>query len=131
MSVPITALYAGLLALIVIVLGFQVGRARLAKGISILHGNDLELATVIRRHANFTESVPLALLLMVIVELNGGAPGLLHGVGLVLLIGRIIHPLGLKHDQLRNPLRGIGSLATSLSILILAVTALWQFAGAE
>src|SRR5262245_64621141 len=122
MAVPITGLYSGILALIVIVLGFQVGMARLAKGVSILHGNDLELATVIRRHANFTEAVPIALILMAIVELNGGPTGLLHATGVLLVVARILHPLGLRHDQLRNPLRGIGALGTTLVTLVLGIT---------
>ena len=44
MSVPITGLYSGLLALILIALGFQVGSLRSATGISILHGDNMDLA---------------------------------------------------------------------------------------
>ena len=75
MIVPITALYAGVLALIVGVLGFQVGSTRSRVGISILHGDDMDLAEKIRRHANFTENVPLALILMAVLELNGCSTG--------------------------------------------------------
>lgn len=127
MQVPITAFYAGLLALISVVLGFQVGLMRLSTGVSILHGTDMVLATKIRRHANFTEGVPLALLLLCIIELNGSGPGLLHGLGAVLVVARIVHPLGLHHDQLRSPLRGIGSGATTLVTIIAALVAIWGF----
>ena len=43
--VPITALYAGLLALIAIALGAVIGPLRVRTGISILHGDNMELAT--------------------------------------------------------------------------------------
>jgi hypothetical protein len=81
---------------------------RLRTGISILHGDNMELATAIRRHANFTESVPFALILLGFLELNGArrAPARArHRAGRA----RSSHPLGLQHDNVRNPLRGIGA----------------------
>jgi uncharacterized membrane protein YecN with MAPEG domain len=127
---PITALYAALLTLIAIVLGYQVGRARLQAGVSILHGDDMELATLIRRHANFTESVPLALILIAALELNGAGAGLLHGLGAALVLCRIAHPIGLRHDDMRQPLRGIGAGGTTLVMLIAALVLLWKVATA-
>src|SRR5262245_32970251 len=96
-------------------------------GISILHGENMELATKIRRHANFTEAVPLALILLGALELNGASPGLLHGLGIALVVARIAHPLGLHHDNMRNPLRGIGSGGTVLVSLIAAVMLIWGY----
>jgi uncharacterized membrane protein YecN with MAPEG domain len=125
--VPITALYAGLLALIVIVLGGVIGPLRLRANISILHGNDMVLATAIRRHGNFTESVPFALILLGFLELNGASPGLLHGLGIALVVSRIAHPLGLKHDNVRNPLRGIGAGGTTLVTLIAGGMLIWGY----
>ena len=127
MIVPITALYAGVLALIVGVLGFQVGSTRSRVGISILHGDDMDLAEKIRRHANFTENVPLALILMAVLELNGTSAALLHGLGLALVLARIAHPIGLHHDNMRHPLRAVGAGGTFLVTLIAALTAIWQF----
>jgi uncharacterized membrane protein YecN with MAPEG domain len=125
--VPITALYAGLLALISIVLGIRVGMMRGSTGISILHGDNMVLATQIRRHANFTEAVPIALILIAFLELNGASPGLLHGLGIALVAARIAHPLGLHHDNMRSPLRGIGAGGTVLVTLIAAVMLIWGF----
>ena len=72
----------------------------------------MELATRIRRHGNFIEGVPFALILLAALELNGASPGLLHGLGIALVLSRIAHPIGLKHDNLRNPLRAIGAAGT-------------------
>jgi hypothetical protein len=129
MPVPITALYAGLLALIGSALAFSIGPARLRTGISILHGDDMELATRIRRHANFVEHVPIALILIGVLELNGASAGLLHGLGAALVVARILHPIGLRHDNMRHPLRSIGAGVSALVILISAVVAIWQFIG--
>ena len=125
--VPITALYAGLLTLIVIALGGVIGPMRLRTGISILHGDNMELATRIRRHANFTESVPFALILLGFLELNGASTGLLHGLGIALVASRIVHPLGLQHDNVRNPLRGIGAGVTTLVTLVAGVMLIWGY----
>ena len=73
MPVPIIALYAGLLALWVGYPGFRVGSMHGSTGISILHGDNTELAARIRCHANFTESVPPALIPMALIERNGAA----------------------------------------------------------
>jgi uncharacterized protein len=130
MPVAITAFYAGILALIAIVLGVQVGLMRVKTGVSILHGNNMELAQVIRRHANFTEAVPIALILMGLIELDGASRTLLHSLGAALVVTRIAHPIGLTHDNLRSPLRGVGALGTTLITLVAAIVAIWQFLGA-
>jgi uncharacterized membrane protein YecN with MAPEG domain len=107
-------------------LGAQVGLMRARTGISILHGDNMELADKIRRHANFTENAPLALILLAILELNGAGPVLLHALGIGLVAARIAHPLGLHHDNIQNPLRAIGSGGTTLILLVAAGAALWQ-----
>jgi hypothetical protein len=130
MHLYVTGLYAGILALILGWLGFQVGAMRGRTGISILHGDNMELAEKIRRHANFTENVPLALILLAILELNGSSAWLLHGLGVVLVASRVAHPLGLHHDRVQHPLRAAGAGGTALVTLVAALTALWQFASA-
>ncbi len=127
--VPITALYAALLALIATVLAFQVGSMRGSTKISILHGDNMELAEKMRRHQNFTEAVPMALILFAVVELNGASTTLLHALGGSLVLARIAHPMGLHHDNIRHPLRAVGAIGTLLVTLIAAGVALWQFAG--
>jgi uncharacterized protein len=125
--VPITAFYAGLLALILIALAGAIGPLRMRTGISILYGNDMVLATAVRRHGNFIEGVPFALILLAALELNGASPVLLHGLGIALVLSRIAHPIGLKHDNLRHPLRAIGAGGTVLVTLIAAVMLIWGF----
>jgi uncharacterized membrane protein YecN with MAPEG domain len=124
--VSITAFYAGLLAILALVLGLQVGRMRLRTGISLYDGGNKELAVAVRRHANFIENVPLALLLIMLAELNGTRVPIVHGLGVTLLVARILHPFGLDYDRMRTPLRGIGAGLTTLVIAAGAALAIWD-----
>ena len=67
----ITALYAGLLGLLSIVLAVQTGQIRGSTGITLGDGGNDELILAMRRHANFVEFVPIALILIGLLELNG------------------------------------------------------------
>jgi uncharacterized membrane protein YecN with MAPEG domain len=124
---PITGLYAGLLTLISLYLWMGVSGTRMKTRISLLHGDDLHLAEKVRRHANFSEHVPLALVLLGIIEINHARAGLLHGLGIVLTLGRVLHPLGIRHDVIPHPLRGIGAGATFVVTLVAGAVAIWQY----
>lgn len=128
--VPITALYAALLVAIFVVLTAKVGAQRRRSGTSILDGGDLALGLAMRKHGNFAEYVPLALVLMALVEANGGNAAFLHTAGIVLVLSRIVHPIGLRTDEMATPGRIAGAGGTLLMILALAVVALWQGVGA-
>lgn len=123
---PITALYAALLLAVFLALCALVGRQRGRANVSILHGDDMDLAVAIRRHGNFVEYVPFALVLMALVEANGGSALFLHVVGVLLLACRIAHPVGLRHEKPITPLRAIGAGGTLLLLLALGAMALWQ-----
>ena len=126
MVIPITALYAALLVAVLVCLTTQIGLMRAKTGISILDGGNKQVAVSMRRHGNFAEHVPLFIVLMAIVELNGGSSLFLHLVGIVLVVCRVAHPIGLHHDRVRAPLRLIGAVGTSLSTIALGVMALLQ-----
>ncbi len=126
MLVPATALYAALLGLVTIVLQLLVGQSRLRTGISVYDGGDKQLAVAIRRHANFAEHVPLVLILLALIELNGAPKPWIHILGIALLACRIVHPFGLKYDVARVPARGIGAFGTLLVTLAAILVAGWQ-----
>jgi uncharacterized protein len=125
---PITGLYAALLSLILLFLWSRVSAARMQTGIALLDGGHLELTYRIRRHANFVEHVPLALLLLAILERGGARAAILHALGATLVAARILHPLGIGERKMPNPLRAAGAGATFLVILAAAALLLWQYA---
>ena len=126
MLLPITALYAALMVAIMVWLGWGIGAMRGKTQISIGFGDSKELAEAGRRYGNFTEHVPLALVLLAIVELNGGNGVFLHIVGALLVLCRIAHPLGLHYDNISHPLRTIGAGGSLLLTVMLGATAIWQ-----
>lgn len=126
MQVPITALYAGLLAIYGIWLSSRAGILRGKTGISILHGDNMELAEKIRRHQNFTEYVPILLILFGVLELNGGSPVFLHILGAALVVARVAHAHGLYHDNISHPLRAVGAAGTALITVVAGIAAIWK-----
>jgi uncharacterized membrane protein YecN with MAPEG domain len=131
MSLPITALYAGILMIFALALSFYAGSFRGKSGISVLFGEpaNMDLAERIRIHQNFLEYVPMAIILMGILETNGGNATFLHVFGVVLIVARIAHAIGLKHDNMAHPGRAIGAGGTALISLVAALYTLWMVAG--
>lgn len=116
MPIPeITALYAGVLGLMAIGLGATAGLYRAKENIAIGDGGDLQLRLRMRRHANFVENVPLALILIALLEMQAVADTAIYALGAALLLGRILHWVGFN-DNARNPIRGFGAGLTTLSI---------------
>lgn len=129
MTLPITGLYVGLTIILAIVLGSRIGFYRAKVGISILDGGNMEVAQRMRVHGNLMETAALTLLAMAVIEINGAGSTLLHGLGIAYLLARIGHAIGLKHDNIRHPLRAIGAMGSTLVMLIAGLTAIWQFVG--
>lgn len=117
MTFHITALYASLLTLLVIVLANIISAKRGGAGISILHGDSLDLALWIRRHGNLVENLPLVLILMALCEAGGLVATWLHAIGVVLVLARLAHVAGLTKDNPKAPLRIMGGVGTQLVML--------------
>ena len=113
MPIPITGLYIGLTVLIAVVLGVRIGLARARTKISILDGGNPDVALKMRQHGNLLETAALTLLAMGVIEINGASPVLLHCLGIAYIICRILHPIGLKVDDITHPFRAIGGTALS------------------
>ena len=124
---PITALYGGLLVPLFIWLSVRVIGVRRSARVSVGDGGDKGLARRMRVHANFAEYVPLALLLMALAESLRTDPRLLHGLGIVLLAGRVAHAFGMSQAPDNFRLRAAGVIAT---FLVLIAGALACLAGA-
>lgn len=120
MTFPIiTSLYAGILGLFGFYLAISVGLYRTKVNIAIYDGDNQELRERIRKHGNFTETVPLGLIVLGLLEMSHpGAPTAIYILGGMLVLGRLLHPLGIKADNIKHPMRGIGMLLTMLSIVI-------------
>ena len=124
----ISGLYAALGALLISVLALRVMQLRHKHHVGLGGGGEESLTCAIRAHANAVEYLPIALLLLLIVELNETRTWLLHVFGIVLMAGRVLHALGLSARSGYSFGRFAGTLLTVLVILAMALLLLWQFA---
>ncbi len=92
----ITPLYAGVLTLLFLALSFRVIGARRSQRISLGDGNNAIMLRRMRAHGNFAEYVPLALVLMMLLELQNQSIWMVHVVGMLLLLGRVSHAIGVS-----------------------------------
>lgn len=123
----ITGLYAALSALLIVALALRVVWLRNQRKVGIGSGGDESLARAIRAHANAIEYIPIALLLLLILELDQTRPALLHVFGIVLIVGRLLHAIGLSGSGGYSFGRAFGIALTMLVILAMALLLLWRF----
>jgi len=132
MSIPVTLTYASFFAIFALVLSFRAGSYRGKAGVSILYGDpaNMELAQRIRVHQNFIEYVPMVLIVMGALEASGASRMFLYVVGDLLVIARIAHAVGLRHDNMSHVGRLIGAGGTALITLVVGAYGLWLGANA-
>jgi uncharacterized membrane protein YecN with MAPEG domain len=121
-SMPITALYASLLVPLYVLLAARIILMRFSARVSLGDGGDKDLLRRMRVHANFAEYVPFALLLMGLAESLALDARLLHGVGIVLALGRYAHAYGMSRRKDILPLRTGGMIATLSALIVLAAS---------
>ena len=93
-------------------------------------GSDPSLMLAVRAHGNFTEYVPLGLLLLALVESKGNHSKGVCFLGGSLLAGRVAHAVALRwpygegyHNSLRLAGMSLTFASIAGSILLLAVSA--------
>lgn len=92
---PVTSLVASLAAIALIVISVSVSLCRMKFGTKIGFGSDETLMRRIRAQANFTEYVPLVLILMGLAEYRGAASHWLWLLAGLLIAGRLLHYAGI------------------------------------
>lgn len=120
----ITPLYAGLLALLYLALSLHVVGRRASGKIFTGDGGDAEMMKRMRVQANFNEYVPLALVLLLLAELQGAPALALHLLGAMLLVGRVLHAWGMSRAQQSRLGRGGGTILTWTMLTLAALAAL-------
>lgn len=127
MIVVITGLYAGVLALIYMLLAINVMINRYKFKVGIGDGEQRPLAKAIRIHGNFAEYIPFILILMAMYELNGGNSVVLHSCGVAVAVGRILHAVGISKSIGVTLYRQIGMLTVFIALVMLAVINIMNF----
>lgn len=121
MHVIVTPVIAGLIALLYLYLSLNVSLVRRKAHVYLGEGGDERVLRAVRAHANFNEYVPLALILLMFLEMRAVSSYAIIALGVVLIVARILHALGISTPKKAGNSRAIGALLTLLVILITAV----------
>ncbi|WP_051219381.1 MAPEG family protein [Oceanobacter kriegii] len=96
---------AAILALVLVYLSLRVVKLRKRHLVAIGDGGHVDLQRAIRAQGNFTEYVPMALLLLYGLEQMQVADWLVGSLCLMLVVGRLVHAV---RGHLFNPVQALG-----------------------
>ncbi len=119
----VSALYAVLGALLLVKFSFDVVRLRTQYHVSYGDGGFSELQVAIRVHGNAVEYVPIGLILLLFMEMNGAQTWMVHVCGILLIVGRLMHSWGFHHRVYYW--RRSGMSATWCALLLMVLANLW------
>lgn len=114
---PITPLYASLLAVLFVLLSIRTLRLRGQYGVAVGPGKVPELHRAIRAHANFAEYVPITLLLLYFLEMQTPNRLLVHVFCSALLLGRMCHAFGISQVNENLNFRVTGMALTFIALI--------------
>ena len=119
----VTPIYAGIAALMFIFLSIRTLMLRRRLKVAIGDSSDPMLLRATRVHGNFAEYVPLALILLYFLEIQGVATAFIHCLGIALIAGRLIHAYGVSQVEENYRFRILG-MALTFVVMISAATRL-------
>lgn len=118
---PAALIYAGLHGLMLVFLSLWVLRYKVRSGTR----GAATAERMSRVQGNFLEYVPMALILLWLVESGGAPAAIVHAMGLTLFAARLLHAWGLGSTAAANYPRMIGALLTFGVLAMLGVTAIY------
>ena len=126
MLFPVTSITASILAIWFIILSARVIRYRGTAKVTLGDGGNEPLTRRIRAQANFSEYVPVALILLFIAEAQGYQTWALSVIAGLLVFGRLIHGYAFSFMEKWVFGRVGGMLATFGAIVLLVVVNVWS-----
>ncbi|MEA9600505.1 MAPEG family protein [Polynucleobacter sp. MG-28-Ekke-A2] len=117
----ITSIIVAILTIIFIRLSFAVIGLRRKNKVGLGSGGHEDLERAIRTQANFAEYIPLGVILIACLELNGAPWWLVAIPGVSLIIGRLIHAKGMNTPPPDFSKRVLGMKFTFFTLIALVV----------
>ena len=121
-DISVTLIFAAIFGFMHVVFTLRVGNYRFKSKISLGDGGDRELLKRVRAQGNFIENVPIALLLILLNDLDGAEDSTLMLMGSILLISRLTHYLTIvtvKLPWILRPLSMLGTLGTIIAASVM------------
>lgn len=113
MNLPLTLTMAAAAGLINLWLAIRIGQVRTSQKVSVGDGGNEFVIRRMRAQANFVEYTPFVLVLIGALECSGYAATWLWVVGVVYMIGRLAHGLGMDGGAF-----GIGRMIGTLTSML-------------
>jgi len=114
----VTALYAAILAALMIWLSIQVIKQRRKAQVKYADGGVDALTIARSAQGNAVDYIPITLILMAMVEYNGASLWMIHACGIVFVLGRILHAKGILADRLKGRISGMKMTFLVMAVLI-------------
>ena len=122
-AMPITALYGGMLVLLSVFVANRVLKARLnAKDYP-----EWKEETNLRIQGNFVENTPLALVMLLALELGGLPDAWIHWMGGFLVLFRVLHAWGMSYNPGATYPRLIGAQGTFVMMSVMGMSGIYFF----
>ena len=124
-AIETAVLYSALCLILMLALKVNVGRVRAKeKGLFGDEGKE-PVQRALRVQGNAVEDVPVTLIGLVGLGLLAAPVWLVHVLGALLFISRILHAVGLGGSSGRSAGRALGTLGSAIAMLATAVACLW------
>lgn len=117
----VTSIIASILTIIFVKLSFAVIGLRRKNKVGLGSGGHEDLERAIRAQGNFAEYVPFGIILIACLELNGAPWWLVAIPSIALIIGRLIHAIGINTPPPDFSKRVLGMKFTFNTLITLVV----------
>ncbi|MGF1750027.1 MULTISPECIES: MAPEG family protein [Vibrio] len=115
----VTALYASLLAVLMIWLSVKVIQQRRTNQVAYADGGVEGLQIARSAQGNAIDYIPITVILMALVEFNGAPLLWVHTMGCMFIIGRVIHARGILSKKFKGRVLGMQlTLAVMVGLII-------------
>ena len=123
----VTGFYAAIFGIFQAVLTLSIVFVRVTQKISVGSGGNQNLEFRIRGHGNFIETVPIALILLGVLETQRYvSPFLLNSLAVALLFGRLCHAYSFFFYNGKTYFRRIGMITTVSCIILYSIIILFN-----
>ena len=123
----ITLLYTSLITIFAIFLALRNGVIRGKTKTMLGDGGSSELLQSLRAHGNLMEHAPIALILLLLLEMQGVVDWKLHLIGSTFFLCRILHAYGISISRESTPYRVVGALGSWVLMMGMSIYGIYVY----
>ena len=120
-ALDVAGFWSGLLLFVLIALSVNVVVSRNRHRVLLGDGGVEPMNVAVRAFGNAAEYIPIGIGAMILMALLGAPVWVMHVVGVLLFLGRAVHPFGLSTVGRPKPARLVGMVLTYAALVTAAV----------